>query len=70
VITTWVEWVEPFVDGEPVYCKVTKETAIKFMQVAHPNIDPERALDEFVVVNWATIREEEIDPKHSEVQNG
>lgn len=54
----WVEWVEPYVDSDPVYMRVSAQTAVKFMQKAYPGIDPEHALDEFVIVNWATLREE------------
>ena len=51
----WIEWIEPFgPNNEPVYMRVTPETAIAVMKKAHPELTDEQALDEFIVVNWAS----------------
>ena len=59
-MTTWVEWVEPFGDSsDPVYMRVSKETAIAHIKrVYPPNTNDKKALDEFILVHWATLREE------------
>ena len=50
----WIEWIEPFgPNNEPVYMRVTEQTAIAVMKKAHPELTDEQALDEFIVVNWA-----------------
>jgi hypothetical protein len=62
----WVEWVEPFSvysGGDPVYMRVEDKTAIKaqkglLAQKGFYDVPDKQALDEFVVVYWATIREE------------
>lgn len=68
----WVEWVEPFskwTDSDAVYMRVSAETATKFMQRTHGIEDPDQALAEFVVVNWATLREDGSDPRPEQVQH-
>ncbi len=51
----WIEWIEPFgPDNEPVYMRVTPETAIDVIKKAHPELTDDQALDEFIVVNWAS----------------
>ena len=60
----WVEWVvlfSKYSGSDAVYMRVSKETAIKFMQAVHPDLSPERALEEFIVVNWASLREDKSD---------
>jgi len=56
----WVEWVEPAIDSEPVYCRVSKATAVKmqrkaaldsFKHYVYPN--DEQALEDFMTVHWA-----------------
>jgi len=54
----WVEWVEPYVDSDPVYMRVSKDTAIKAQRRCHLYDSDEQAFDDFMVVNWATTREE------------
>ena len=59
----WVEWIEPFgPNNEPVYMSVPATTAIAVMQdVAKRRggmySSDEAALEDFIVVNWATIKE-------------
>lgn len=54
----WVEWIEPFgVHDEPVYMRVEAKVAAAKMQQVHPELTEEQALDEFIVVNWATVKE-------------
>jgi len=57
----WVEWIEPAIDSDPVYCRVPKATAIKMQRNAalnspkhyvYPN--DEQALEDFMTVHWAT----------------
>lgn len=56
-VEPWVEWCEPFgPNNEPVYMRVRKSVAIARMKQVHPELSDERALDEFLVVNWATIQ--------------
>lgn len=59
---TWIEWVEPFEDNDPVYMRVSRETAIKRQvrlgkTLGKPYLSEKDALDDFIVVNWASIRE-------------
>lgn len=56
--TQWVEWVEPFIDSEPVFMRVTSSTAIAAMKKAaatkgHTYEDDQRALEDFITVHWA-----------------
>lgn len=58
----WVEWVEPFVESDPVYLRVSKETAIRFAKAAaakngHTYATDEDAFMDFIVENWASTRE-------------
>jgi len=56
VTDEWVEWIEPFGDTNGhVYMRVTKQQAIAAMKKAHPGLTDEQALDEFIVVNWASL---------------
>lgn len=63
----WVEWVEPFVDSEPVYMRCRAETAIKFVKKNYemnnyskpPLPNDEECLLEFQAVEWATVYETE-----------
>ena len=63
-MTRWVEWVEPFIDSDPVYSRISTETAIKAQKTSAKTIGFEYktdrdALDDFVICHWASIREEE-----------
>lgn len=54
----WVEWCEPFgPNNEPVYMHTKQSVVIAKMKQAHPELTDEQALDEFLVVNWATLLE-------------
>ena len=66
-MSKWIEWIEPFgPDSEPVYCRVTEQTAIatqKYTAATLPGrtsyiyaTDAE-ALDDFVTVHWASVIE-------------
>lgn len=53
-MTKWIEWVEPFgPNNEPVYLRVTPETAIAHVQETYPDLNDKDALDEFIIVHWA-----------------
>jgi len=61
----WVEWTEPFgPNNEPVYLRVSRETAIVVARATalttetHVYESDEKALEEFIIARWATIREE------------
>ena len=64
-MSRWVEWIEPFgPNSEPVYMAVPEATAIAVMKdIANRHYPPsfyrtdEDALQDFVVVNWAEIKE-------------
>jgi hypothetical protein len=64
-MSTWVEWVEPFgPNSEPVYCRVTKETAVATQKHSANDAKPgfiyesdERALEDFMTVQWANFVE-------------
>lgn len=54
----WIEWVEPFVESDPVYLRVSRETAIKYAKDGaakhgHTYATDEDALMDFIIVNWA-----------------
>ena len=51
----WVEWVELYVDSDPVYMRVSKETAIKAQRKCHAYESDDMAFDDFVTVHWATV---------------
>jgi deoxyribodipyrimidine photolyase len=53
-----VEWVEPFMDGHAVTLSVTEEAAVAMQRELHEYESAAEALDDFVVVNWATIKTE------------
>ncbi len=59
----WVEWIEPFgPNNEPVYLSVPETTAIACMKDSAKRrgkfyLSDEQALDDFVVVHWAYIKE-------------
>lgn len=59
----WVEWVEPFgPDNQPVYMRVAETTAIASAKhVAslrqHTYTDDKAALEDFLTVHWAELRE-------------
>lgn len=54
----WVEWSEPFgKNNAPVLMRVRRSVAIARMKEVHPELSDEQALDEFIVVNWATLLE-------------
>lgn len=63
----WVEWIEPFgPNNEPVYLRVPESTAIasaKHRWGSHPTrpgySSDQDALDDFMIVHWATFRKEE-----------
>lgn len=63
----WIEWVEPFgPNSEPVYCRVTPETAIATQKHSASTLAPpyvytsdERALEDFITVRWATVIKED-----------
>lgn len=63
-MTVWIEWVEQFgPNDEPVYMKASREAVIAHQKVVgkrmgKPYPDDESALDDFIVVHWASIREE------------
>jgi hypothetical protein len=56
-----VEWVEPFgVKGSVLKLRCTANDAVKLMRTSHPGLYETDelawdALDDFVVVNWATV---------------
>ena len=53
----WIDWVEPFgPNNEPVYLRVLASTAIADMKTRWPYTDDQKALDDFIVVRWATTR--------------
>jgi hypothetical protein len=53
----WVEWIEPFgPNNEPVYCRVTRETAIATQRRIHEYASDQDALDDFVTVHWAEAK--------------
>lgn len=59
---TYVEWLEPYVDSDPVIMRVTVSTAIKQAKrvaqlrgYTYPN--DKAALDDFVAVNWASLKD-------------
>lgn len=63
----WVEWIEPFgPNNEPVYLSVPESTAISRAKANwakyHPDKPPyatdEDALDDFMIIQWATFRKE------------
>ena len=57
----WVNWVEPFgPNNEPVYMRAQADTIIKKMKGDFPsrNYTDDMALDDFVVIHWATITED------------
>jgi hypothetical protein len=56
----WIEWIEPFIDDEAVYCRVTKETAIKYQKkvaLSHSYTykSDKDALEDFLTIHWANI---------------
>jgi hypothetical protein len=57
----WIEWIEPFgPNNEPVYCRVPTSTAIavaKYIAAkqGHMYESDQDALDDFIIVHWATI---------------
>jgi hypothetical protein len=57
----WIEWIEPFgPNNEPVYCRVTEETAIAHQKkigehLKKPYLDDQRALEDFIIVRWADV---------------
>ena len=62
-MSVWVEWIEPFgPNNEPVYLSVPATTAIAVMKHVHGYTSNEEALEEFIVVNWATITERKDEP--------
>lgn len=63
-VATWIEWVEPFIDSDPVYCRVSPEAAIKAQKRSAKSAKPDfeypsdaEALDDFMTVHWATAIE-------------
>jgi hypothetical protein len=60
---TWVEWIEPFGPNcEPVYMRTLASTAILVQKqgaAKHGHIyeNDMQALEDFIVVNWASIIE-------------
>jgi hypothetical protein len=64
----WVEWVEPFgPNSEPVYCRVTEATAIAHAKevgkrAKYEYKDDQHALDDFITVHWASVKEENEKP--------
>lgn len=58
----WIEWVEPFgPNNEPVFFRVPPETAIAVQKATAKQANPDfvypsdqAALDDFIVVHWAT----------------
>jgi hypothetical protein len=61
-MTKWIEWIEPFVDSEPVYLRVSPETAILSMKKSTASIgftykSDQDALDDFIIGHWAKIIE-------------
>lgn len=59
---TYVEWVEPYVDSDVVVMRIEVGTAIKQARkvaalrgYTYPN--DKAALDDFIVVNWAYLKE-------------
>jgi hypothetical protein len=51
----WIEWVEPYDESnDPVYLRIAATTAIAAMKRMHPYASDQDALEEFIVVNWAT----------------
>lgn len=61
-MTRFVEWTEPFsADGKAaVICRMTIDDVIHF-QMTRADFryhDPQRALDDFVTVHWADIKNE------------
>jgi len=57
----WIEWVEPFNDAaQPVYCRVSRETAIHTQRQSGLSVgftyeSDERALADFMTVHWARL---------------
>lgn len=55
----FVEWVEPFIDSDSVYMRVSVATAIKYQKHAalknnnYVYETDKAALEDFVVVHWA-----------------
>jgi hypothetical protein len=56
----WIEWVEPFIDSEPVFCRVSPETAILAQKKSAANTtkkfvysNDQDALDDFIICHWA-----------------
>ena len=62
-MSDWIEWVEPFIDSDPVYMRVLPETAIKSARHAaifrgHYYATDEDALEDFIAVHWAVRKTE------------
>lgn len=57
----FVEWVEPFIESEPVYMRVSVAIAIKYQKHKAKSLHgyiyatDDEALEDFVVVHWAKI---------------
>ena len=56
----WVEWIEPFgPNNEPVYLRVPESTAIAQVKHVYGEMSDEDALEEFMVVKWASFVEDD-----------
>src|SRR5271165_2706748 len=65
----WIEWIEPFgPNDEPVYCRVPETTAIAVQRSKHNYNNDQQALDDFIAVHWAYVKEEP-DEKRTPILN-
>ena len=56
----WVEWIEPFgPNNEPVYLRVPESTASSQVKHVSGEMSDEDALEEFMVVKWASFVEDD-----------
>ena len=54
----WLTWIEPWgPNQEPIYCFAPATTCVAWAKKYHPERTDEGALDDFMVVNWATFTE-------------
>lgn len=54
----WITWIEPWgPNSEPIYCYAPESTVVKWAKKYHPESNDAEALDDFMVVNWATFTE-------------
>lgn len=52
----WVTWVEPWgPNQEAIYCCAPASACIAWYQKYHKDLTDEQALDDFMVVNWASF---------------